>query len=140
MKELISKLSLDTNVLIYSIDEGSKYFKQAQNIFANQFELYTTSKNISEFLSVTTRIPKNPLSLDDALLVVEDFANVMSILYPDEESFIMFQSLLRKYKPLRLKIHDYEILSIGLANLVNTIATFNEKDFKQVKEIKLQSL
>jgi predicted nucleic acid-binding protein len=136
----MSKLLLDTNVLIYSIDEDSKYFKQAQDIFTKQFELYTTSKNISEFLSVITRIPKNPLPLEDALLVVEDFINVMAILYPDEESFIIFQSLLRKYKPLGLKIHDYEILSIGLANQVNTIATFNEKDFKEVKEIKLQSL
>jgi predicted nucleic acid-binding protein len=136
----MSKLLLDTNVLIYSIDEDSKYFKQAQDIFTKQFELYTTSKNISEFLSVITRIPKNPLPLEDALLVVEDFINVMAILYPDEESFIIFQSLLRKYKPLELKIHDYEILSIGLANQVNTIATFNEKDFKEVKEIKLQSL
>ena len=75
----MSKLLLDTNVLIYSIDEGSKYFNKAHNIFSEQFELYTTSKNLSEFLSVITRIP-NPLSLKDALIVIEDFVNVMTIL------------------------------------------------------------
>lgn len=42
----MSKLLLDTNVLIYSIDEDSKYFTKAHNIFAEQHELYTTSKNL----------------------------------------------------------------------------------------------
>ena len=134
----MNKLLIDTNILIYSIDEGSKYFNKSQNLFSEHFELYTTSKNLSEFLSVVTRLPKNSLSLDNALLVVEDFISVMTILYPDKESFLIFQSLLRKYKPIGLKIHDFEILSIGLANKINTVATFNEKDFKEVKEIKLQ--
>jgi predicted nucleic acid-binding protein len=136
----MSKLLLDTNVLIYSIDEGSKYFNKAQSIFSEQFELYTTSKNISEFLAVITRIPNNPLPLNDALLIVEDFTNVMRILYPNEESFIIFQKILKNYKPTGLKIHDYEILSIAIANHVTTIATFNEKDFREVKEIKLYSI
>lgn len=133
----MSKLLLDTNVLIYSIDEGSKYFKKAQSIFTERLELYTTSKNLSEFLSVITRIPKNPLPLNDALLVVEDFTSTMTILYPNEESFIIFQNLLQKYRPTGLQIHDYEILSISLANQITTIATFNKKDFKKVKEIEL---
>ena len=134
----MSKLLLDTNVLIYSIDEGSKYFNKAHNIFSEQFELYTTSKNLSEFLSVITRIP-NPLSLKDALIVIEDFVNVMTILYPNAESFIVFKDLLQKYQPVGLQIHDYEILSIGLTNKVTTIATFNEKDFNKVNEIKLHT-
>lgn len=133
----MSKLLLDTNVLIYSIDEGSKYFEKAHNIFSEQLKLYSTSKNLSEFLSVVTRVPQNPLSLKDALLVVEDFTNVMTILYPSEETFLIFKNLLQKYQPVGLKIHDYEILSIGLANQVTTVATFNEKDFKTVKEIEL---
>ena len=134
----MSKLLLDTNVLIYSIDEGSKYFNKAHNIFSEQFELYTTSKNLSEFLSVITRIP-NPLSLKDALIVIEDFVNVMTILYPNAESFLVFKDLLQKYQPVGLQIHDYEILSIGLTNKVTTIATFNEKDFNKVNEIKLHT-
>jgi predicted nucleic acid-binding protein len=136
----MSKLLLDTNVLIYSIDEGSKYFKKSQTILAEHSELYTTSKNISEFLAVITRIPTNPLLLNDALLIVEDFTNMMSILYPNEESFLIFQNILKKYKPTGLRIHDYEILSIGIANQITTIATFNEKDFREVKEINLYSI
>ncbi len=42
----MNKLLVDTNILIYSIDEGSKYFQRSQNIFSDQVELYTTSKNL----------------------------------------------------------------------------------------------
>lgn len=136
----MNKLLLDTNVLIYSIDEDSKYFEKAHRIFSEQLELYTTSKNLSEFLAVVTRIPQNSLSIKDALLVIEDFMNVMTILYPNEESLIQFKEILEKYEPIGLQIHDYEILSIALTNQVTTIATFNKKDFRKVKEIKLFSL
>ena len=135
----MSKLLLDTNVLIYSIDEGSKYFNKAQKLFSEPFELCTTSKNLSEFLAVITRIPRNPLPINNALLIIKDFINVMTIYYPTQESFSTFQNLMRKYKPTGLQIHDYEIVSIGLANQITTIATFNEKDFKKIKEIELYS-
>jgi predicted nucleic acid-binding protein len=133
----MSKLLIDTNVLIYSIDKDSKYFDKAQKIFSEQIELYTTSKNISEFLSVVTRLPKNPLSLNNALQIAEDITSLMTILYPTPESLIIFLDLLQKYKPMGLKIHDYEILSIGIANKITTVATFNEKDFIKVEELDL---
>lgn len=133
----MSKLLLDTNVLIYSIDEGSKYFKQANKIFSQQLELYTTSKNLSEFLSVITRIPKNPMSLKDALLVVQDFSDALTVIYPDDNSFKIFINLLKQYQPIGLHIHDYEIMSIALSNKLKTIATFNKKDFEKVNDIEL---
>ncbi|GIK61019.1 MAG: type II toxin-antitoxin system VapC family toxin [Ignavibacteriota bacterium] len=136
----MNKILVDTNVLIYSIDEDSKYFDSAQKIFSEELELYTTSKNLSEFLTVVTRFSQNSLSLKEALLVIEDFINTMTILYPTKETFLVFRDLLKKYQPVGLQIHDYEILSIGLANQIDTVATFNEKDFKKVKEAKLYVL
>lgn len=133
----MSKLLLDTNVLIYRIDEGSKYFKHANKIFTQQLELFTTSKNLSEFLSVVTRIPKNPMSLKDTLLVVKDFSDVLTVIYPAEESFKIFINLLKQYQPVGLQIHDYEIISIALSHKIKTIATFNEKDFEKVNDIEL---
>lgn len=136
----MNKILVDTNVLIYSIDEDSKYFDSAQKIFSEELELYTTSKNLSEFLTVVTRFSQNSLSLKEALLVIEDFINTMTILYPTKETFLVFRDLLKKYQPVGLQIHDYEILSIGLANQIDTVATFNEKDFKKVKDAKLYVL
>ena len=38
------------------------------------------------------------------------------------------------------KIHDFDIISIALANECNEIATFNSSDFKAVKEITLLNI
>ena len=134
----MNKLLLDTNVLIYSIDEESKFFTKSQTLISNSnYELYITSKNIAEFLSVVTRIPQNSLKIDEALAIIQDFQEFSTVLYPTERSFIVFRELLHKYKPSGLKIHDFEIVSIGLANKIKTVATFNVKDVKDINEINL---
>ncbi len=139
-KELMSKILIDTNVLIYSIDEDSKYFEIVHELFSqSNVELFITSKNISEFLSVMTRIPKSPLTIENALIVAEDFIKMFQVLYPTEKSYSIFLTLIQKYQPHGLQIHDFEIISIGLANRINTLATFNKKDFEKVKEIELFS-
>lgn len=134
----MSKVLLDTNILIYSIDEESKYFQQAHSLFLNpHLELYTTAKNISEFLAVVTRAPKPALSLDDALKVIDDFETALTILYPTPKSYTLFRQLLSAYKPKGLNIHDFEIISIGLANQITEFATLNKKDFEKVNEINI---
>jgi len=79
-------------------------------------------------------------TIDKALLVIQDFMDILTILYPSEKSLTIFKDLLQKYKPTGLKIHDFEILSIGLTNQINTIATFNVKDFEEISEINLWTL
>lgn len=134
----MNKILLDTNIMIYSIDEESKYFTKAQTLISNpNFEFYITSKNLSEFLSVVTRFPQNSLNIDAALSIIQDFQEFTTILYPTKRAFAVFQELLYKYKPTGLKIHDYEIVSIALANQVKIIATFNVKDVKNIQEISL---
>ncbi|UJS16356.1 MAG: type II toxin-antitoxin system VapC family toxin [Candidatus Jettenia sp.] len=134
----MSKVLLDTNVLIYSIDKESKYFQKAQQLISDiNIELFTTSKNLIEFLTVITRIPGNSISLEDALTVIQDFKTITTILYPTEKSYTIFTDLLKKYKPTGLQIHDFEIISIGFASQINTIATFNSKDFEKVEEVNL---
>ena len=63
--------------------------------------------------------------------------NIFSVLYPTEKSYVIFLDLLQKYSPNGLKIHDYEIISISLSHNIKTIATFNKKDFIEVKEIEI---
>lgn len=134
----MNKIFIDTNILIYSIDEDSKFYSKSQALLFNStFDLYTSSKNLSEFLAVVTRIPVNSLSIENALTVVNDFTDIFTILYPTKTSFTFFKEMLQKYKPIGLKIHDLEIVSIGLSNGINRIATFNNKDFQGINEIDL---
>lgn len=47
---------LDTNVLIYAMDEGSVYHHVADAILRNpDCKLFITTKNISEFFAVTSK-------------------------------------------------------------------------------------
>ena len=73
----------------------------------------------------------------EALSVVDDFLNFLSILYPTPKSYELFLDLLKKHQVEGLQIHDFEIASIGLANGINRIATFNEKDFKEIEELEV---
>ena len=137
----MNNVLLDTNILLYAIDEESKYFKSVQRLLdTDTINFFTTSKNISEFLSVITRIPNSSISIEKALYILNDFQNSFRILYPSEESNVIFIDLLKKYKPHGLKIHDYEIISIALANKIKNVATINKKDFESIEEIKLVSI
>lgn len=140
-KEHMNDVLLDTNILLYAIDEQSKYFKSVQRLLsADKINFFTTSKNISEFLSVITRIPNSSISVEKALFIVKDFQYSFRILYPTEESNVIFIDLLKKYSPHGLKIHDYEIVSIALSNKIKNIATINKKDFERIEEIKLVTI
>jgi len=135
----MSKILVDTNVLVYVIDKDSRfYFQSRQLLFESNFELFTTSKNLIEFLTVVTRGKEIPLSIEKAMSVVKDFTRVFTILYPTKSSFVIFEELLEKYRPTGLKIHDYEIISIGLVNGINQIATFNSKDFEDIEEVNIE--
>ena len=140
-KEHMSNVLFDINLLLYAIDEDSKYFNSVQGLLNDDsLKLYTTSKNISEFLSVVTRLPNKSLSIKDALFIIEEFRSTFAIIYPTEKSHLIFIDLLKKYSPHGLKIHDYEIISIALSNKIKKIATFNQKDFSGIEEIELVSI
>ena len=134
----MSKILIDTNILVYGIDEDSAFFKRARRILEQEInQLVTTSKNLVEFLSVTTKPSGYNLNNETALEIVKEIITGVEIVYPTQESIAIFLDLMRKYQPKGLKVHDVEIISIGLANGLHKVATFNSKDFKTIKEISL---
>lgn len=137
-KKRMNKILVDTNVLIYSIDEDSIFHTLSKKLIQNtNYSLYTTSKNLSEFLVVLTRGSEVSVSIEDALKTLENLIAVFTILYPSEASTNIFKELLSEYRPKGLKIHDFEIVSIGLQNGIKNVATINKDDFKGIKEIEV---
>jgi len=136
-----NRLLVDTNILIYAIDADSKFHQRAQSlILDSDFELVTTAKNITEFLVVLTRTAPINIDIVEALDILTGLLSHFRILYPSENSYTIFEELLRKYRPKGLKLHDFEIVSIGLAAGIDRIATQNKDDFKNIKEIKIEHL
>ncbi len=92
-----SSLLVDTNILIYAIDADSKFHEKAQELLLNpEYELYTTSKNITEFLVVLTRTKSVRL---DVIVILKILRNILSnfiVLYPSKETSRKFEELLKK--------------------------------------------
>jgi len=137
----MNKILVDTNILVYGIDEESSFFKRARKILEqDKYQIVTTSKNLIEFLAVTTKTSGYNLNNDTALEIIEEIIQGIEIVYPRQESIAIFLDLMNRYQPKGLKVHDFEIISIGLAHELHEVATFNIKDFKSVKEISLAEI
>lgn len=129
------KLMIDTNIFIYSFDKKSIFNSRAAKVLSDtKYELYTTTKNISEFIAVTT---KSGVENSDILKFVEEIERNVEILFPDSVSLGIFKKLFSKYKPKGNRVYDFEILSIIIANKLTHLTTLNISDFKNVKEIQL---
>lgn len=130
-------LLVDTNVLIYVKDRSSEFHAWAQSIFHGEFTLYTTSKNLSEYYAATTRGEEPLLSAEMALSDLSDFTRFCQILFPDPTSQDVLFRLLSEVKPAGLKVHDFEIASIAIANGISHLATNNPDDFKRIAGLEL---
>ena len=133
----MSKQFLDTNIFVYAIDADSTFYSRARSVLLTaQHDLYTSLKNLSEFLAVVTRIGEPPLSITDALAAVDSFSSLCTILYPTPASTETFYALLRQYHTTGLEIHDVEIASMAIANDLTDIVTFNTADFNFIDTIR----
>lgn len=125
----------DTNVLVYGIDQKSEFNKAACDILNNKDNnLFVTTKNISEYFSVCTKLQ---IEKDVIWGFYNDIKENITILFPDTKSLAFFETLIKKYNPIGNQVYDIEIVSVMLANKIKRIATFNEKDFKNIKEVEL---
>jgi len=131
---------VDTNVMIYAVDVDSQFHQFALNfLLYSDARLYTTSKNLTEFLVALTRSQNMDIDGAKALDVLDGLLPYMQIIYPSSESWGIFAELVRKYRPQGLWIHDIEIASIALANGITKIATKNVGDFSRIHEIEIVS-
>lgn len=131
----MSKLLVDTNVLIYSKDTSSVFHKASINLLnTGSDQLFVASKSLSEYFAVVTRGQVPLLTPSEALNDIQEFVMYFEVLYPSLISYQKLLELIKKYTPKGLKIHDFEIASIALVNGITKIATFNRSDFQQIGE------
>jgi len=134
----MNNVLVDTNVFVYATDSDSKYHVASKRFLEySTNNLFTTSKNLSEILVVLTRGSIVIVNIETAIKTVKSISQTVNILYPSEHSYSIFLELLSKYKPKGLHIHDFEIVSIGLAFGISKFVTFDRSDFENIKEVEL---
>ena len=135
---MMTKLLVDTNVLIYALNQDSVYHNSAKPILLNpNYNFFITSKNVSEFFAVTSKLK---ISYQSSLNFYEELKTNTNILFPTEKSLPIFEKLIKQYQPKGNQVFDVEIVSIMLDNNINHIATFNQKDFIRITEVQIIKL
>lgn len=128
-------LLIDTNGWIYSMDKSSIFNKSAKAILINpKHNLFITTKNISEFFAVTS---KNKIDQRTCFDSFNEMKSNSKTLFPSTNSLMILQKLLKQYRPIGNRVYDIEIVSIMLDNEIEHIATFNQKDYIDIGEIKI---
>ncbi len=134
----MNKVFVDTNVLVYAYDANSIFHVQANSFLLNtSFDFYVSSKNISEFFAVLTKM-NEPVA--NIFQFYQDIRRNTTLLFPDNTSIVVFETLVKKYQPKGNRIFDIEIISIAIANGISEIVTVNTKDFLGISEISVLSL
>jgi len=134
----MNKIGVDTNIFIYTLDNSSPYHKICDNFLKDtENELFTTTKNISEFFAVCTKIG---VEKEKILGLFNEIKTYVTILYPNQNTLKKFEILFEKYHPKGNRVYDIEIISMLTTNKINKIATINIDDFKYVSEIEIVNL
>lgn len=130
-----TKLVLDTNVLIYGINEESEFFERVREVLENRhYSFYVTTKSISEFISVLSKLDRYDVIENELPSILDNF----TIIYPNKKSTRIFQNLIKKYRPIGNRVFDIEIVSIMLSKKLKNIFTFNTRDFISIEEVNIK--
>ena len=134
----MNKVGVDTNIFIYTLDISSPFYKKCDGFLKDtKNELFTTTKNISEFIAVCTKIG---IDKDKMKGFFNELKRNVTIVFPSPKSLITFEQLVDKYQPRGNRVYDIEIISILTANNIKKIATINVDDFKNITEIEIIDL
>ena len=138
MKSLRTTYLIDSNVLIYAINEASPKHRRAQQFLQDNIDnMAIAQQNILESVRVLTHSKfSNPMLSDEALRAVLAITDNAKLLTPNKTTYYLFMDLIGKYKFAGDKIFDMYLIATALSNGINIVATDNIKDFKDVSEIK----
>jgi predicted nucleic acid-binding protein len=129
-----TKLVLDTNILIYGINEESRYFEEINRVMENpRYQFFVTCKQISEFICVLSKLGRYDAIENELPLILNKF----KVIFPNKRSIRIFQDLINKYKPVGNIVFDIEIVSIMLSKNIKNLYSINVRDFNHIEEIQL---
>jgi len=101
--------------------------------------LYISSQILREFVAIATneKIFKTPLQSRDVVLKVNEFQENFHLLFETEESVKILKELIERHQIRKYAVHDANIAAIVIANKLNYLWTFNQKDFAIFDEVQL---
>ncbi len=138
---MMSRILVDSNILIYAINTSSPKNRLAREFIKTSFrnsQLYLAQQNITESLRILThkKFP-HPWPIEDAVNQISKFTDKVLIISPNIKTLFYFLEIVKKTKITGNKIFDAYLAATALSNNIDTIATDNIKDFSIFKEVKV---
>jgi predicted nucleic acid-binding protein len=136
---------IDTNILIYLIDEDSPFHQKCIEKFTQitiSAELWISRQVIREHSVITTRsgIMQNPLSSNELNSDIMRFESIFNIANDTKTTTDNLIKLIEKYSISGKKIHDANIVASMIEYDIKSLFTNNGSDFKRYDEINLIGL
>jgi predicted nucleic acid-binding protein len=130
---------IDSNILIYSLNEASSQKDLAQEyIQSNRDIAVVADQNILESYRVLTH-PTYPHSMSSmqALKALNEIIDKITIIRPDGLTYSILLGYIQKYKLKGNTVFDAYLVATMMSNGIHTIATNNTKHFSQFEGIKV---
>lgn len=130
---------IDSNILIYAINEISPKHKIAQKFLRDNLgRLEITHQNILETIRVLTHkhSPK-PMGLKATMDAIGNIGHSARIISPNLMTYYLASELITSHNLTGNRIFDAYLTATALSNNIKIIATDNTRDFKKFKEIKV---
>lgn len=129
---------VDTNILIYAINEDSPKHRLAKKFLEeNKATLIVSHQVIFEAIRVLTH-PKfsKPMKSKSAIKSISAIVEVCQKIYPNSKTYYLTLDLIKKVSLVGNRIFDCYLAATAITNGVYVIATDNTKDFKRFIELK----
>lgn len=139
------RVFLDTNVLVYLVDEDAEFHERAIEIFSNineNHDIWISRQVLREYAVVVSRMRdvSNPA---EPLEIAEDLEKWESAFFvADETSQVTanLRKLISKYSLKGKRIHDANIVATMMEYEIKNLITWNIDDFKKFDEIELKEV
>ena len=136
------KLFLDTNVLVYLVNEDAAFHEKAEEIFSEvikEHELQISRQVLREYAVVVSRLrdvtkPAEPIELFEDLRKWESLFSVADETASVTENLC---TLIEKYSLKGKRIHDSNIVATMMNQDIKKLLTWNISDFKNFEEVEL---
>lgn len=136
------KYALDTNILIYAINENSQFFETARLIIDSiqNYQIYVSDKTLYEFYAVISNLFKDDLSI--AYDLFDKMLNIFDgkIIRSKENTIGLVRDFIESEAKSGKYVHDLVLAAICVDNQVDVLISQNVKDFEGLKALKVQRI
>jgi len=141
---LIVRVLLDTTILLRLVDDSSEKHQECLHcleVLNDHAMPVTLFHNLAEFWAVASR-PKPPKSKGLGWTFQQTSAGLkkiklwVPILDLPKDPRRTWEDLVRKHHVMGFQVHDTKMVAAMMENNIETIVTYNIKDFKRFKSIR----